>query len=129
MAWTSAGSLPYLKTSGGTMNGYIYMDNSNLDLSGSASANGNARLYFRDKNDVGIAEVFAGVDSSGRVFGRIEAFYDGVYNTLNLLVAKDGTRSYSVNDPVRFRQDCCRTKTGTDAPPQSDSSGTIYIRY
>ena len=99
----------YLPLSGGTATGSISVQSSNIDRDGadpSSSVTGNSYI-FTDKDGEGIGIIRPGRQTDGRedliLFARNEnSNGDQIQNGLRISIAKDGTRSYGVDDPLAF---------------------------
>lgn len=99
----------FLKLTGGTLTGYLYMDNGAVDRDGTVSSEKTAnRIMFRDKDDERIGELRVSQYADGRtglLHGVVNEKTDGseVANWFTMYVAKDGAATYSVTSPANFR--------------------------
>lgn len=116
--------------SGDTMTGKLDLQSSNIDRDGAnptAQTFGNA-IWFVDKDGERIGRVYTVRETDGRQRVSIAAHNDNngteVSNTINIVVAKDGTCSYGVSNAAAFRSGI-GVKGVADAPNGTTSVSSV----
>ena len=99
-----------LSASGGTATGIYNLKSTNIDRDGSdpssdTTGNSYIRFYDNDGEQIGVIDMARRTDGRQdiRIFSRNENSGTQVENYLQIRVAKDGTKSYSVGDAAAFR--------------------------